>query len=231
MKEVIVVTPFLRTSLPVQWGRETYRDVTGIEFEGIDEGKDPLITFSDVEFNLPGLLNRVVLAEKEGYKAVIIGCFGDPGLIAARQLVSIPVIGPGETALAVASTLGNRILLIEPAKDLVYVTERMAYAYGYRDKVVGIRSLDEKGAEACITRSEEGVRHAAETCLKGMRETGAHIIILGCIGLCWMVDEISHFLKKSGISCPIIEPGITSMEYAKMLLRLELNQNREMLRM
>lgn len=231
MKEIILVTPFVTTSPPVQWGRETYRHVAGVDFTGIDEGKEPANTYSDIELNVPGVLNRLVLAEKEGYRAAIIGCFGDPGLVAARQMVSIPVVGPGETALAVASTLGDRILLIEPKKDLVYITERMVYAYGYKDKVVGVRSLDEKGAEAAITRCAADVRHAAETCLQGVKETGAQVIVLGCIGFCLMVDEIGRFLKENGISCPIIEPGITSIEYTKMLLGLGLNQSREMFKM
>ncbi len=228
MKDIIVVAPFLENSPPVQWGQEVYRNVAGVDFVGIDKGKDPVVTFSDVELNIPGILNRIVLSQREGYRAAIIGCFGDPGLIAARQLVPMPVIGPGETALAIASTLGDRILLIEPQKDLVYVTERMVYAYGLRDKVVGVRSLDEKGAQAAITRCAADVRHAAETCLQGVKETGAQVIILGCIGFCLMVDEIGRFLKENGVSCPIIEPGITSMEYARMLLGLGLNQSREM---
>jgi allantoin racemase len=231
MKDIILVAPFLASSPPVQWGREAYRDVTEVEFTGIGEGKEPVVTFSDIELNMPGILKRVVLAEKEGYRAAIIGCFGDPGLTAARQLVSIPVVGPGETALAVASTLGDRILLIEPQKDLVYITERMVYAYGYRDKVIGVRSLDERGAEAAITRCAADVRHAAEICLQGIKETGAQVIVLGCIGFCLMVNEIDRFLKENGVSCPIIEPGITSIEHAKMLLRLGLNQSREMFKM
>ena len=230
MKEIILVAPFLENSLPIQWGQDAYRNVAGVDFVGIDQGKDPVVTFSDVELNIPGILNRIVRAQKEGYRAAIVGCFGDPGLIAARQLVSIPVIGPGETALAVASTLGDRILLIEPQKDLVYVTERMVYAYGLKDKVVGVRSLDEKGAQAAITRCASDVRHAAETCLQGVKETGAQVIVLGCIGFCLMVEEIDRFLKENGFSCPIIEPGILSMEYAKMLLGLRLNQSREMFR-
>ena len=51
------------------------------------------------------------------------------------------------------------------------------------------------------------------------------------IGFCLMINEISRFLKENGVSCPIIEPGITSMEYAKMLQRLGLNQSRYMFRM
>lgn len=45
-------------------------------------------------------------------------------------------------ALAVASTLGDRIFIFEPAIDDVYVTQRMVYSYGHGTKVVGIRSMN-----------------------------------------------------------------------------------------
>jgi allantoin racemase len=229
--DIAIIAPFVVSSVGLQWMKEAYHDVTGVDIVGIDEGKDPLVTFSDVELNITSMLNRLVLAEKEGYRAAIIGCFGDPGLIAARQLVSIPVVGPGEATLAVASTLGDRIFVIEPSRDLAYATERMIYSYGHRNKVVGVRSLDEKGAEACITRSEEGVRKITEMCLQAVNDLGAHVIVLGCMMLCWLVNEIDRFLNKNEVSCPIIEPGIISIEYTKMLLSLGLNQSREMFRM
>lgn len=80
MKDVIMVVPFLDSSEVTQWTREAYQGVDGIDIVGIDAGRDPLITFSDVEFNLPGILSRLIKAQNEGYRAAIVGCFGDPGM-------------------------------------------------------------------------------------------------------------------------------------------------------
>src|SRR5690348_6350752 len=43
--------------------------------------------------------DRCAAAERDGFDAVIIHCFVDPGLRAARDRVGIPVIGPGEVTL------------------------------------------------------------------------------------------------------------------------------------
>jgi len=56
----------------------------------------------------PDVIRLVKEAETEGCDAVIIWCGGDPALEAARELVDIPVIGPGESMRAIASILGRR---------------------------------------------------------------------------------------------------------------------------
>ena len=49
------------------------------------------------------MVKESIRAEKEGYDAIVIYCFSDVGIDAIRENVRIPVIGPGETSLAVAS--------------------------------------------------------------------------------------------------------------------------------
>ncbi len=234
MKEIIIVLPFVSSSIFIQWTRDAYADVDGVDIVGIDEGNDPLIIYSDIEMNLPGILNRLVEAEREGYRAAIIGCFGDPGLVAARQLVSIPVSGPGESSLAVASTLGDRIVIFEPCKDFTYATEKMVHSYGYRDKVVGIHSINIP-LEACASVGGEGEQEMVDISRKVVSDMcdmvmdlSAHVIIMGCIGMSGFVGSVNDMLKEKDISCPIIEPGIVSIQYLKMLLSLELNQSRQM---
>ena len=63
----------------------------------------------------PDILRLVKEAEADGCDAVIIWCGGDPALNAARELVDIPVIGPGESMRALASILGKRPCRITPA--------------------------------------------------------------------------------------------------------------------
>jgi Asp/Glu/hydantoin racemase len=43
---------------------------------------------------------------------VIIAAFGDPGLIAARELFNIPIIGLGEAAMLSACLFGKKFSII-----------------------------------------------------------------------------------------------------------------------
>lgn len=73
----------------------------------------------------PDVLRLVKEAEVEGYDAIIIWCGGDPALVAARELVDIPVIGPGESMRAIASLLGKKPCCIVPDIPVLEMRENM----------------------------------------------------------------------------------------------------------
>lgn len=227
MKDILVVLPFVETAEVVEMTERYYAD-TGADVAGIEEGKHPLITYADIEHNTPALVERIVRGERQGYRAAVVGCFGDPGLTGARELTSFPVIGPGETTLAVASTLGDRILLVEPDRDSTYATERMVKTYGFENRVVRVMSLDIVGGDDYIDHSAGAALKVAETCFEAARSLNAHVMILGCIGFGLMIEEIRGFFRERGVSMPVIEPGITAIEYAGMLLRTGYNESRVM---
>jgi len=222
------VLPFAASSPLVAMTREIYRDVDGVKIVGTDEGKENLTCYSDIEYNVPGILNRLALGEQEGHPAAITGCFCDPGIMAARQLVSIPVVGPAETALAVASTLGSRFIIVVPSPDLVYITEKIVHSYGHADRLAHVLPLDNADAEACASGSEQELDKIAENCLQAVKAVRADVIVLGCLGFRTMATGLGRILKENNISCPVIESGITSVNYARLLVSLNLNQSREM---
>ena len=62
----------------------------------------------------PDILRLVGEAEAEECDAAIVWCGSDPSLEAARQLVHIPVIGPGEAMRAISIVLGKKPCRITP---------------------------------------------------------------------------------------------------------------------
>jgi allantoin racemase len=54
---------------------------------------------------LDALAERIGAANPEGFGAVAIACFGDPGLEAARELCPVPVLGMAEASLEAALAL------------------------------------------------------------------------------------------------------------------------------
>jgi Asp/Glu/hydantoin racemase len=59
----------------------------------------------DAEAAAPYVVQTIIDAAGEGFDAVIVDCTADPGVVEARAVVSIPVVGAGEalkTAMAIA---------------------------------------------------------------------------------------------------------------------------------
>ncbi|MCK4703305.1 hypothetical protein KAT55_08105, partial [Candidatus Bathyarchaeota archaeon] len=65
----------------------------------------------EMELAAPGILERVLRSEDEGADAVVIWGGHDPSLEAARNLVSIPVLGPGMASMYLASMLAKEFCL------------------------------------------------------------------------------------------------------------------------
>ena len=87
------------------------RGETQIRVSGVDEGSMDLHYNAVVAMNSfapGGVLNKIIQAAQEGYNAVAIGCFLDPALQEAREVVAIPVFGLGETSMLAACMYGHK---------------------------------------------------------------------------------------------------------------------------
>ena len=65
------------------------------------------------------IMNMVEKANKDGFDAIIIACFSDPGLDAAKEISRIPVIGIEEATLHMASMLGNRFSIMTGTRNRI----------------------------------------------------------------------------------------------------------------
>jgi len=60
----------------------------------------------------PYVVRAVVDAAAEGFDAVVVDCTADPGVVEARQVVTIPVIGAGEALRAAIDSARTPVCLI-----------------------------------------------------------------------------------------------------------------------
>ncbi len=88
------------------------------------------------------VVENCVRAEREGYDAVAISCFADPGLELARSLVDIPVVSSLETSLLMSCTIGRRPGLLTLDGAMVRLVERLVADYGFQGRLAGIDHLD-----------------------------------------------------------------------------------------
>ena len=131
---------------------------------------------------IDGTVERAIRAEAEGFDALVISCMLDPGLIQARGVVDIPVVGTLEATAHVASMMGNRFALINADATVCAQMERLLTFYGLRDKVACLRHIDIVSCDLYPDKTPTGevFRRVKEQAVKAIREDGAEVIIAGC---------------------------------------------------
>jgi allantoin racemase len=126
------------------------------------------------------IVENIVRAEREGYDAVAVSCFADPGLEMARSLVDIPVVSSCETALLVASTVGRRFGLLAHDKGMAHILEDLVAGYGFEGRVGAVSFLDPPLTEIDIDGAFNGSREFTERMAADCRALiarGADVII------------------------------------------------------
>ncbi len=126
-----VVTPITTQGFRTQEDATTLRsEGVTVDFVNIDTGPASIECEYEIMLAQPATIARVVEAERQGADAVVIDCMGDPGLFAARECVSIPVLGPMQTAMSVATMMGHKFSVVTVLRRILPMIERQAAVYG-----------------------------------------------------------------------------------------------------
>lgn len=167
--------------------------------------------YYDEVFAVPGLLVEIAKAEREGADAVVIACFDDTGLDAARALAGIPVIGICEAALSATSFIAQRFSVVTTMERSRLPVEHLVHRYGMgsRCKVraadVPVLSLEDPNSNA-----RDRLRSEISAALKDDR---AEAIVLGCAG---MADLTASLRQEFGV--PVIDGVAAAVKQAESLI-------------
>jgi len=156
-------------------------------------------------------------AQEDGFDAVVIWCGDDPGLEAARQRVTIPVVGPATASLSVARLLGDTFGYISSAGSPAHIWSRVRAA-GLGDRLMSVACLP---IEVLDIRSDLDRTYAlTEAAIADGVAAGAHSFILGCMAMWGMAPELT---RRTGV--PVIDGGQAALLTAELLVRLGLGHS------
>ena len=140
-------------------------------------------------------------AEKEGYDAAVLGCYGDPGLDAIREVTErMVVVGPGEAGAMAAAMCGERFAIVTVTRSIINALHHLVekIGVGRSSPLCGLRTpvlaLDDK---------EKTKQKLVEEGRLAIKEDRADTLILGCMsmGFLGVAEEMSEVL---GVP---VEPG------------------------
>src|SRR2546425_11630983 len=114
--------------------------------------------------------------------AVIIGCFGDPGLAALREIMDCPVIGPFESAFHLAAQLGHRVGVVTILESVVAVLDGLVRGMGLSLRYAGAAAIAVPVLDLAHEGSHLAVR-VAEAAAPLVRDYRADVLVLGCMSM------------------------------------------------
>ena len=123
-----------------------------------------------------------------GCDAVYLACFGDPGLLALREVAAIPVVGMAEASCLEAAKLGRFAIVTGGALWGPMLTEFVA-GIGLADRLTGVRTVAPTGGEIAAN-PDAALASLAAACRACAIEDGADVVILGGAALAGLAARI-----------------------------------------
>jgi Asp/Glu/hydantoin racemase len=160
------------------------RPDTEVHVNGVDDGSMDLHYNAVVAINSygpGGVLNKIIQAADGGYDAVAIGCFLDPAMQEAREVVPIPVFGLGETSMLTACMYGHKFSGVAFHSKQSQYYDRKAFEYGLASRHVPFGSLgiDFNDVQKAFTNPVE-MTHTFIAEARRLAAQGAEVILAAC---------------------------------------------------
>jgi len=195
----------------------------GVRVEVADAPGGPLSIESQVEeaFCVPPMV-AAVHGRPRAPDAVIVGCFGDPGVAALRELLDCPVVGPFEASLHLAAQLGTRVGVVTVVEGVVPMLERLVRGFGLADVYAGATAVNVPVLDVTRHPADRAaqVAAAAEPLI---RDRGADVLVLGCMSMAFL--DIAEQVSTLG-GVPVVNPARCALKTAEMLVALKLRHSR-----
>ena len=147
--------------------------------------------------------------EGKGADAVVIACFGDPGLFALRELAPVPVVGMAEASCHLASNFGRKFSIVTGGHRWGPMLEEFVAAIGLATNLASVRAVETLGADIAA-KPEAALEGLAQACRLAVQEDGAEVVILGGLGLAGLADRI-----HAEVPVPIIDNVVASVRVAE----------------
>lgn len=145
----------------------------------------------------------------------IIAAFGDPGLMGARELFDLPVVGMAEAAMLTACMLGRRFAIVTFARALGPWYEECVAMHGLEGRCAGIRMLDETFADIADVQDEKEAV-LIELARRAVSEDAADCVILAGAPLAGLAARVA-----GRIPVPVIDQVAAALKQAEALVALK----------
>jgi allantoin racemase len=173
----------------------------------------------DEALSVIGVLDEVSKGEADGVDGYVIACFGDPGLLAARELAIGPVLGIAEAAMHTATFIATGFSIVTSLDRTRIMAQQLVETYGMTRSCRNIRAVnlpvlsvaDPIQAQAAVLKE----------CQTAIQEDHCGAIVLGCSG---MTDLAAPIRRELGI--PVVDGVGAAVKLMEVLIGLGLHTSK-----
>lgn len=145
--------------------------------------------------------------------ALIVACFGDPGVRELRHRAPFPVLGLAEASCRVACRMGERFAIVTGGLRWPPILEALVAEIGLTRRLSGIHALDLTGDR--IAQDIEAARDMLEEKIAEAQAAGADSVILGGAGLTGFADTF-----QPDVAVPLLDSIDCAVSEARALVQL-----------
>jgi allantoin racemase len=177
-----------------------------------DKGPVSIEGHYDEAVSVIGILEEVHAGETAGIDGYVIACFGDPGLLAAREIARGPVLGIAEAAMHAASMVATGFSVVTTLERTRIIAEHLVAAYGMTRHCRKVRAT-ELAVLDLEDETSDARRIIAAECRRALAEDGSGAIVLGCAG---MADLTRALSQELGV--PVIDGVAVAVKFVEALI-------------
>ncbi|MDN3557909.1 aspartate/glutamate racemase family protein [Halomonas maura] len=148
------------------------------------------------------------------HDAVLLACFGEPGLAAAREACSVPVTGMLEASVLCALQLGARFSIVTPGRRWPRMIEDVLHAMGASRRCLGISAVDIDDLSLPVQRDQARARLQAAVADQQAR-LAPDAIIVGGAALAGLAADL-----EVGPGCRLVDSLDAALAQSLALMRL-----------
>lgn len=198
MKRVLVINPNTTESVTEMVLSACRIALPALQWEGVTARFGAPYIASEAAYAVAA--HAVLDAFEAGFQnhhAVLIACFGDPGLLALREVARVPVLGLAQASFEAAQLLGP-FAVVTGGRAWEPMLQRFARMHQLDAQLRGIFTVELTGAQIAAV-PDAALDDLCRACERGV-EAGAGCIVLGGAALTGLASEL-----QSRLPVPVLD--------------------------
>lgn len=199
--------------------RKVASSETELTISTITNGPISIESMFDEEYCARPILEEALYQRDQGVDGIIIYCFGNPAIEAAKEALDIPVIGIGEASQTIALPLSDQFGIVTTVQNSVARNKRKSKMLGVGDKLGAVIPLNLPVVEL-TNHNQQLIDKICDLIIPYIENQTIDLLHLGCGYLIGLANRLSNQL---GI--PVVDPGLASVKLMEGYVKLNLVQS------